>query len=295
MRTFIATALIATMAAAESDIFLKEELLVRHLATGSKVEATANRPNASARTEVDCIALNPTGSQYYDYEWNTEGCFCSHIWNQDAPYVTNYWANCDLTDGEILNPYHETNNSHDRCLTQEEYDACADFDSCVVLPPTPPTPPIEECNVAFGNADAEPTGYASAYIQHNDHTTEPNMYEGSGFESGWVTFNESCGMGSMCGVDYCIGTCVEGEIWGLRNESGLGTEKFGISIHEFGVLDNSDSQTGETGVCGQTGTVWNPEELAHGIPTDAIYPPGALGNVDLSVFLPAFPAAPSQC
>jgi hypothetical protein len=121
------------------------------------------------------------------------------------------------------------------------------------------------------------------------------MYEGSGFESGWVTFSESCGMGGMCGVDYCIGTCVEGEIYGLRNESGDGTDKFGISIHEFGVLDNSDSQTGETGVCGQTGTVWNPEEVAHGIPTDTIYPPGALGNVDLSVFLADFPFAPSQC
>ena len=295
MRTFIATALIATMAAAESDIFAKEEMLVRHLATGSKVEATAKRPNASARTEADCTDLNDnTDSIYYEYVWNTEGCFCAHTWKEDGPYVAQYWANCDLTDGTILNPYHEINNNNDRCLTQEEYDACEDFNSCVAVPPTPPTPPIEECNVAFG-VEGEPTGYASAYIQHNDFTEDGNMYEGTGFETGWITFNESCGMGSMCGVDYCIGTCVEGEIWGLRNESGDGTDKFGISINEFGVLDNSASQTGETGVCGQTGTVWNPEEVAHGIPTDAIYPPGALGNVSLSAFVLDIPVAPSQC
>lgn len=214
------------------------------------------------------------------------------MWNMDAAYVEDYWANCDRTDGTILNPYHEISNGFDRCLTQEEYDACPDFNSCTVVPPSPP---LEDCNVAFGDADAEPTGYASAYINHNDFTEDGNMYEGTGFEHGWVTFSESCGMGSMCGVDYCIGTCIEGEIWGLRNESGDGSDKFGISINEFGVLDNSDSQTGETGVCGQTGTVWNPEELAHGIPTDATYPRGALGNVDLSVFILNMPAAGSQC
>ena len=213
----------------------------------------------------------------------------------EAPYVATYWANCDHADGTILNPYHEINNNNDRCLTQDEYDACPDFNSCTV-DPIIITPPIEECTVAFGNGDADPTGYASAFIQHNDFTMDGNMYEGSGFEQGWVTFNESCGMGSMCGaVDYCIGTCVQGEIWGLRNESGAGTDKFGISINEHGVLDRTDSQTGETGVCGQTGTVWNPEEVAHGIPTDETYPRGALGNVELSAFLADVPVAPSQC
>ena len=80
MRTFIATALVATMAAAKADIFAKEEMLVRHLATGDKFEPTANRPNASARTEQECIDLNDATQPetYYYYEWNTEGCFCSH-------------------------------------------------------------------------------------------------------------------------------------------------------------------------------------------------------------------------
>lgn len=58
MRTFIATALIVAMAAAESDVFAKEEMLVRHLAVGSKTEPTSKRPNASARTEAECTELN---------------------------------------------------------------------------------------------------------------------------------------------------------------------------------------------------------------------------------------------
>ena len=122
------------------------------------------------------------------------------------------------------------------------------------------------------------------------------MYEGSGFEGGYITFTELCGMGAVCGdKGYCVGTCVEGQIWGLRNESEMGTEKFGISINEFGVLDNSEAQTGDFGECLQTGGIWNPEGVAHGIPSDSTYPRGALGNVSLSAFFMNIPAASSQC
>lgn len=129
MKSFIATAVVATMAAASSDIFLKEELLVRHLATGSKVEATAKRPNVGITTEAECTTLDgDTDSKYYEYAWNTDGCFCSHMWKADAPY-SSYWSDCSRAPtGTILNPFHEINNTSDRCLTQAEYDACPEFD-----------------------------------------------------------------------------------------------------------------------------------------------------------------------
>jgi len=88
---------------------------------------------------------------------------------------------------------------------------------------------------------------------------------------------------SMCGADYCIGTCVEGNIWGLMEDNPFGeATKFGIHINEFGVVGEGDEE--RYGVCEQTGTVYNPDGVAHGLPTDPIYPPGALGNIEITTF-----------
>lgn len=110
------------------------------------------------------------------------------------------------------------------------------------------------------------------------------MYEGSGFETGWISFTESCGM-NMCGADYCIGTCVEGAMWGMANFDPPynPAKKFAVHINEFGVLDPTDSQleiSSGLGRCAQTGSVWNPDEVPHDLPnTSTPYPPGALGNL----------------
>lgn len=165
--TFLVAAAVAACVAAEQDVFLKEELLARHLSSTSKCEPTDGRPNASVTDEAGCIELNNnTSSVYYEYEWSADGCFCSHKWKTTAPYY-DWWASCDNTSGDILNPYHEINNRHDRCLTAEEFEDC--FDSCEVVPEPEPTPPIGDCLEAFGNPDAQPTGHASAYIIHNDY------------------------------------------------------------------------------------------------------------------------------
>ena len=298
MKSFLFTALVASLVAAEQDVFLKEELLVRHLATGDKVAETDGRPNASARTEAACNTLNGnTDSIYYEYQWNTDGCFCEHIWKTTAPYY-DWWSNCDNTSGDILNPYHEINNRHDRCLTLAEYDACEHFDSCAAAPE--PTPPIEECAEAFGNADAQPKGHASAYIVHDYTDRGDFMYDGSGFETGWIEFTETCGMGKMCGTDYCIGTCVEGAMWGMLNGAAgpdFAASKFAVHINEFGVLDDTHTQLAQgLGICAQTGSVWNPDELAHGLPSDPIHPPGALGNLEITALSDsALPFSSSTC
>ena len=283
MKTFFLVAAVAACAAAEQDVFLKEELLTRHLSSlTSKCEESDGRPNLSITTEAGCTALNEqTSSVYYEYEWYIDGCFCSHKWKETAPYY-DWWASCDNTSGDVLNPFHEINNRHDRCLTAEEFTACTN--ECEVPEEPEPTPPIGDCLEAFGNPDAQPTGHASAYIIHDDlDKNMDTMYEGSGFETGWISFTESCGM-NMCGADYCVGTCVEGAMWGMFN-SEL-DKKYAVHINEFGVLDPTDSHLGpELGRCAQTGSVWNPDEVAHDLPnTSTPYPPGALGNLELTNF-----------
>lgn len=103
IKTFTA-ALAATFAAAEQDAFLLRNLDV----------AGSDPPNKGL-DEAACAALNPTGSDYYFYDWDTEGCFCSHYWKPDAPYYS-FYTTCPA--GSVLNPHHEPGNFSDRCITQ---------------------------------------------------------------------------------------------------------------------------------------------------------------------------------
>ena len=254
MQKSISAALAATLAAAQQDAFL-----LRHLDVGADA---VNSPNVGL-DEAACTTLNDaTDSVYYEYFWNTEGCFCSHQWKTTAPYYS-FYTTCP--DGEVLNPHHEPGQFSDRCITQQEFDDCEDFHACVVEP-EPTT-----CQELFGDADNEPTGYASAYL-NTDHGAV--MYSSSGFESGFLTFTEMCG--GTCAGNPCDGTCVEGSFWGMRDAGNPEPSEFGLYVQEFDV--DGTSAFG----CAQTGNAFNPTEVAHGTPDEEIFPAGVLGNLVIS-------------
>lgn len=101
------------------------------------------------------------------------------------------------------------------------------------------------------------------------------MYlSGSGFETGFVNFEEMCG--GTCGdVSDCDGTCVSGNFWGLVDGLAPGDPSgFGLHINEFGALNSG------IGCDGETGSIFNPSGSAYGLPDPMTpYPMGALGNV----------------
>ena len=210
--------------------------------------------------------------------WNTEGCFCSHQWKSDAPYYS-FYTTCPV--GEVLNPHHEPGQFSDRCITQQQYDDCEEFRSCA-----PPEPEPLTCQALFGDADNEPTGYASAYLSTD---TDATMYSSSGFESGFLTFTEMCG--GTCAGNPCDGTCVEGNFYGMRDAGETDPSEFGLYVQEYDV--DGTSAFG----CGQTGNAYNPAEVAHGTPDEAIFPAGALGNLVISAMMDPLPpiGSASQC
>jgi len=258
MNRTISAALATTLAVAQQDAFLG----------GRHLDVSSSAPNVGC-DEAQCTALDgATESEYYQYVWNTEGCFCAHEWKTTAPYYS-FYTRCAV--GEVLNPHHEPGKFSDRCITQAEYDACDEFDSCVAEP----EPPLEPtCQALFGDADNEPTGYTSVYLSTDQSTA---MYSSSGFESGFLTLTEMCG--GTCAGNPCDGTCVEGKFYGLRDAgesdpSVTDPSEFGLYIQEYDI-----ARSGLPSGCEQTGSTWNPEGVAHGTPDEAIYPAGVLGNV----------------
>ena len=176
------------------------------------------------------------------------------------------------------NPQHDPGNFSSRCISQAEYDACYEYDQCAPEPEPEPT-----CEELFGYGENDTPGTATVYL---DRDPTSDMYTASGFESGFLNFEEMCG--GTCGGNPCDGTCVSGNFWGIKDAGQSEPSAFGLHINTY-TLSNPDLPSG----CLQTGAVWNPDGVAHGIPGEAIFPPGALGNLVVSAI--DSPAPTSQC
>lgn len=85
----------------------------------------------------------------------------------------------------------------------------------------------------------------------------------TGFETGFLIFQEMCG--GQCGAlpDPCDGTCITGNFWGLDFDASKPelhrNNKRGLHITEFASI-NPLLPAG----CSVTGGIWNPEGVSHG-------------------------------
>lgn len=200
MNKTFATAIVAGLASAQQDdvVAMKFDAM-RHLTTA---------PNLTVTTEADCTALDPTGdlSIYYTYEWNTDDCYCSHVWKSSHPWYS-YYSSCPSP--QVLNPFHEPGNAADRCITEAERDTALSGFSCPPLPPPEPT-----CDDLYPNSEFA----SAAVIMETDYYSFPY---GSGFARGFLNFQEmcegTCGFGMYANPDPCTGVCISGKIWGLTD------------------------------------------------------------------------------
>lgn len=134
------------------------------------------------------------------------------------------------------------------------------------------------CQDSFGIAPGtQPTGYASAVLKGNGSGANTNY--SSGFETGFLTFEESCGQpcshdGYLGSPLDCDGVCVSGNFWGLIFLDPMLPNMSGIHIHEFAAACASLPSG-----CSQTGGMWNPDVVAHGLPSEDPHEAGSLGNV----------------
>ena len=178
MRSF-ALAITFTLATAENLLDVDQ----------TRRELTTAAPNIGITTEGDCDALE-SGSTYYSYVWNTDGCYCEHQWSFSAS-----WNSCG--SGFVNNPFHEPGNYADICISDADY-AALDLDNCI--------PPEPTCEELIG----DPTGYATVHLKSRGVADATNP---TGFESGFLIFQEMCG--DACGDSTCEGTCISGNFWGL--------------------------------------------------------------------------------
>ena len=69
-----------------------------------------------------CEDLVPMVPDWYDYKWNTDGCYCEHVWNLDKNVVA--------PAGEVLNPFYQAGaGNEDRYISPAAYDLL-DLNKC---------------------------------------------------------------------------------------------------------------------------------------------------------------------
>ena len=166
--------------------------------------------------EAGCTALDeitPT-NDWYDYQWNTDGCYCSINWKNS--YVPN---RCDDL-GEVINPWYKPGSGADFCITQAVFEMNgASFDAC----------PEPTCDEKLGSN----RGFASAYLKPSGSASE--LTNASQFETAVMHFQEMCAGDEVdtCGGDACEGVCVTGTFFGIRLRANNPTDVRGLSIHTF--------------------------------------------------------------
>ena len=76
--------------------------------------------------EAGCTALDeitPT-NDWYDYQWNTDGCYCSINWKK--PNVPDTCTE----RGEVINPFYKRGSAVGACITQADFEMNNSFSNC---------------------------------------------------------------------------------------------------------------------------------------------------------------------
>lgn len=203
MKTF-ATALLAVLVASEN-------VLPDLLSENGRRELTTDGPQADVTDEAGCTTLNNnTSSSWYKYKWEDEGCYCKIKWKK------SYFPDrCDDLGLEI-NPFYKPGSGVRSCITEDEFNMTAAFDSC-------PNP------ICAGDS----RGFASAYLQASGSAADAGR--ASKYETGVVHFQEMCTGDDVdtCGGDACDGTCVTGVFWGVALVDNDPERSHGLSIHTY--------------------------------------------------------------
>ena len=76
--------------------------------------------------EAGCSALDETvqTNRFYDYQWNTDGCYCSINWKID------YVLETCTERGEVINPFYKPGSATSTCITQADFEMNIAFSNC---------------------------------------------------------------------------------------------------------------------------------------------------------------------